>query len=156
MPVVEQSALIKAPMAVVMAALNDIERIPAWATVDGSVSKVQGRGVGMTYTWQYRFNAMNFQGQSEVIEQTPETLITRTSGDIDSLWTINLSPAGLNRTILQVLVEYTPPNIFIEILADSVLGQWSNPPIARDNMARFKDMVAARAAKSEYQPLAPP
>jgi uncharacterized membrane protein len=149
MPAIEQSTLIKAPMAMVMQALNDVENIPTWATVTGTIRHVRGSGTGMTYDWHYSFNTVNFKGQSEVIEQNATTLITRTSGDIDSLWTINLSPSGMNSTAIRVLVEYTPPNIFIEILADIVLEQLSDPQIARDNMARFKEMVEARAGKAE-------
>ncbi|RMF04695.1 MAG: hypothetical protein D6768_02610 [Chloroflexi bacterium] len=151
MPVVEQAIVIKAPMARVMAALNAVENIPNWATVSGVIDHVQGRGAGMTYAWRYQFNNLNFEGRSEVLEQTADTLITRTTGDVDSLWTITLSPAGANRTAMRVNVEYTAPNTFMEILADIVLEQLGNPAVARENMQRFKEMVEAQTDSVEGQ-----
>lgn len=154
MPVVEQSIVIKASMARVMAALNAVENIPNWATVSGTIDEVQGRGAGMTYVWHYNFNQLSFKGRSEVLEQTADTLITRTTGDIDSLWTITLSPAGANRTAMRVNVEYTAPNTFMEILADIVLEQLGNPAVARENMQRFKEMVETQADSVEEQVVA--
>lgn len=154
MPVVEQSIVIKAPASLVMKALGAVEDIPDWATVSGTVDHVQGRGVGMTYAWHYKFNNLNFEGHSEVLEQTADTLITRTTGDIDSLWTIRLSPAGVNRTALRVIMEYTAPNTFMEILADIVLEQLNNPGIARENITRFKEMVEAQVDSVEEHVIA--
>ncbi|MCG3208046.1 MAG: hypothetical protein FOGNACKC_01647 [Anaerolineae bacterium] len=154
MPVVEQTAVIKAPMTIVMDALNEVENIPAWATVSGAVTNVQGRGSGMTYEWHYQFNRFSFNGKSEVLEQSRNTLITKTTGDVDSLWTIILSPAGANSTAIRVLVEYTPPNGFIELLADIVLEQFSNPQVACENLSRFKEMVEAKARSTEAQRVA--
>jgi uncharacterized membrane protein len=149
MPVVEQSVVIKAPMQFVMEAMNDVENIPTWATVTGTITNVQGSGPGMSYDWHYQFNQFSFSGASEVLEQTADTLITRTTGDVDSLWTVTLSPAGVNRTAVRVLVEYTPPNSFIELLADIVLEQFSDPAVARENIARFKAAVETKAANAE-------
>ena len=149
MPVVEQSTVIKAPVSVVMDALNDVEQIPGWATVSGTISNVQGQGAGMVYDWCYTFNKFSFKGHSEVLEQTNTTLITRTTGDIDSLWTINLTPAGGSSTALHVTVEYSPPNSFIELLTDIVLEQLNDPEIARQNLNRFKAMIETRARTGE-------
>jgi uncharacterized membrane protein len=141
MPFVEQTILIREPLKTVMNALNDVESIPNWATVPGAIENVQGRGVGMTYHWRYHINTLNFSGKSEVIEQTETTLITKTTGDIDSIWSIHLTPIGPNSTNLHVLVEYSPPNTFVEILADMVLQQISDPEVARENITRFKNWV---------------
>ncbi len=149
MPVVDQYIVIKAPLSTVMATLNDVENIPAWATVPGSITNVQGVGPGMTYDWKYTFNKIEFKGHSVVLEQTDSTLITRTTGSIDSLWTIKLTPAGAGSTALQVTVEYTPPNSFIELLADIVLEQLNNPEIARQNLVNFKAAAEARATEEQ-------
>lgn len=154
MPFVEQSAIIEAPMAVVIEALNDVEAIPTWATVTGTIDNVQGHGPGMTYEWHYSINKLNFGGKSEVIEQTETTLITKTTGDIDSIWSIDLTPVGKKITVMQVIVEYSPPNIFMEILADIVLQQLHDPEVARENMTRFKEMVEERARVIEEQIIA--
>ena len=145
MLVVEQTALIKAPMAEVMAAMNDVESIPNWATVEGTVENVQGSGPGMTYDWRFTVDTLTFKGQSEVIEQTATTLITRTTGDIDSIWTITLAPAGIKSTAMRVEVEYISPNPFVEVMADIVVQRYAKPEVAEENMKRFKEMVEARA-----------
>jgi len=147
MPVVEQKTIIKAPLRLVMEVLGAVEQIPAWATVTGAITNINGAGAGQTYNWRYQFNKFSFSGQSEVLEQTHTTLITQTTGDINSLWTITLSPAGVNRTSIWVLVEYTPPNPFIEVLTDIA----HNPEVAGANLARFKAMVEARAGTLEEQ-----
>jgi uncharacterized membrane protein len=154
MPFVEQSILINAPMTIVMEALNDVERIPSWATVTGTIDNVQGTGPGMTYEWHYSINRLNFSGKSEVIEQTEDVLITKTTGDVDSIWTINLTPVGKQSTAMQITVEYSPPNIFIEILADLVLQQLSDPEVAKENIKRFKEMTEARVKVMEEQIIA--
>lgn len=154
MPVVDQYTVVKAPLDVVMATLNDVENFPNWATVSGSISNVQGSGPGMSYDWLYTFNRIEFKGHSVVLEQTETTLITRTSGNVDSLWTVKLTPAGPGSTALHVTVEYTPPNSFIELLADIVLEQLNNPEIARQNLANFKATAEARAKKLEDQVVA--
>lgn len=154
MPVVEQTAIIKAPMALVMEALNEVEAIPGWATVTGLIDNIQGSGLGMRYEWHYSINNLAFEGKSEVIEQTDTTLITRTTGDIASMWTINLAPAGKNSTAIRVVVEYIPPKVFVEVLADVVLEQLNDPEIARENMARFKEAVEKKAAILEEQMIA--
>lgn len=151
MSVVEQVTVIKAPMNIVMDALNDVEHIPNWATVKGTISNVQGRGSGMSYNWHYQFNQVSFSGQSQVLEQSQDTLVTKTTGDVDSLWTVSLSPAGTASTAVRVLVEYTPPNSFIELLADIVLEQFGNPQVARENLFRFKEMVETKARQAEEQ-----
>ena len=151
MPFVEQSVVIKAPLAVVVDCLNDVAAIPTWATVAGTIDNVQGRGQGMTYEWHYVINDLSFSGKSRVIEQSETTLITKTTGDIDSIWTIQLKPAGKHTTAMQVLVEYSPPNTFIELLADIVLQQINNPEIAQQNISRFKNMVEERAKHLENQ-----
>ena len=151
MSFVEQNIIIKAPISVVMDALNDVESIPSWATVTGTINNVQGKGPGMTYEWHYSINKLSFNGKSEVLEQTEDTLITKTTGDIDSIWTINLTPAGKQSTAMQVVVEYSPPNIFIEILADLVMEQLNDPAVAKENAERFKNMVEKRAQILEEQ-----
>lgn len=151
MPVVEQTAVIKAPMALVMETLNDVETIPTWATVTGTISQVKGRGPGMSYEWQYTINGINFKGKSRVIDQTEDTLITKTTGGVDSLWTITLAAAGKKSTAIRVVVEYTSTHIFMELLADILLQQLGDPEVARENMSRFKMMVEQRAAVEEEQ-----
>lgn len=154
MPFVEQSTVIKAPLEIVMNALNDVKAIPRWATVSGTIENVQGHGPGMIYDWQYEINGLKFSGKSEVIEQTERTLITKTTGDIDSIWSINLTPTGKNSTAMNVLVEYSSPNIFIEILADIVLQQINDPEVAKENMLRFKKMVEERAKTAQANTIA--
>jgi hypothetical protein len=137
-----------------MTILNDVENFPDWATVPGSISNVQGRGQGMSYDWFYTFNKIDFSGHSVVLEQTDTTLITRTTGSIDSLWTVKLTQVSPGSTALQVIVEYTPPNSFIELLADIVLEQLNDPEIARQNLANFKAAAEARARTAEDQVVA--
>jgi uncharacterized membrane protein len=136
-----------------MEALDEVESIPTWATVSGTIENLQGKGPGMTYEWHYYINNVRFNGQSEVLEQTDTTLITKTMGDVDSIWTINLSPAGKKSTALSVVVEYSPPNIYVEILADIVLQQIQDPKVARENITRFKQMVEARVKVREEEVL---
>jgi uncharacterized membrane protein len=154
MPVVEQAVVIKAPMVVVMQALNEVEKIPTWATVKGTIDQIRGRGPGMTYEWHYTIDQLAFGGRSEVVEQTETTLVTKTSGDVESIWTISLTPLGKRMTAMRVVVEYMPPNIFVEILADLVLQQLNDPEIARENISRFKKMVEEQAAILEEQVVA--
>ncbi|MCI0526671.1 MAG: hypothetical protein L0Y56_04365 [Nitrospira sp.] len=151
MLIVEQAIIIKAPMVVVLEALNQVENIPTWATVTGTIDNIQGSSRGMTYEWHYTIGDFSFGGKSEVIEQTETTLITRTLGDVESLWTINLTSIGRKSTAMRVVVEYTPPNIFIEVLADMVLHQLNDPQVARENIVRFKEMVEKRAVILEEQ-----
>ncbi len=149
MPTVEQAVVINAPVETVMDALNDVESIPGWATVTGTIDNVQGQGPGMTYEWRYSINKLSFGGRSEVLEQTETTLSTKTTGDIDSLWTIELTPITKNSTSMNVVVEYMPPNIFMDVLANLVLQQMSDPAVAKENAARFKASVEARVKAAE-------
>ena len=132
-----------------MNALNDVESIPGWATVTGTIDNVQGWGPGMTYKWQYNINKLSFGGQSEVLEQTETALVTRTTGDIDSLWTIELTAISKNSTSMNVVVEYMPPNIFMDVLANMVLQQINDPAVARENAARFKASVEERVKATQ-------
>jgi uncharacterized membrane protein len=150
--IVEQATIIEAPLALVMQVMLDVESIPTWATVKGVVYNVQGWGPGMRYDWQFTVDDMDFIGHSKIIEQTADTLITETTGDIASIWTIHLSPAGRNSTLIQAVVEYSPPqNVFVEVLADLVLQRYANPVAAQENMARFKDLVEVRAGVIEQK-----
>jgi hypothetical protein len=51
---------------------------------------------------------------------------------------------------MRVVVEYTPPHTFVEVLADIV----SNPAVARENIMRFKNVVEERARTMEEQVIA--
>ncbi len=140
--IVEQTTIIEAPMDRVMQVMLDVEQIPSWATVEGHIYNVQGRGPGMNYDWQFKVEAMNFTGHSKVIEQTPDTLITETTGGVASIWTISLSPSGRQSTLIRAVVEYTPPkNAFVEVLADLVIQRYANPEVAQENLERFKNLV---------------
>ena len=141
MPVVEQSTLIKASIPKVMAALNNIADFPKWASVKGSITNIQGQGVGMTYDWCYSIGNFNFRGKSKVVEQTDSMLITQTEGDVNSLWTVQLNSVSTQFTALRVIVEYTPSNGFVEALADLVAQQLSDTKIAHENINRFKASV---------------
>ena len=116
MLIVEQTAVIEASMAVVMQALNDVENFPTWTTVEGIIDNVQGSGRGMTYEWHYSVEGLNFNGKSEVIEQAEDTLITKTTGDVDSLWTITLTAIGQKNTAIRAVEAW-------EILGDVELAQ---------------------------------
>ena len=151
MQVVEQTAMLDAPMAITLDAVNDIENIPNWATVAGSVDKAPGEGEGVIYNWRFQVGSLTFKGVLAVIEQTGNSLITRSTGDIDSIWTINLTPIAKNSTAIRVSVEYTPPHAFIEPLADLVVQQLASPEVASENMARFKAMVEERAKIAEKE-----
>ncbi len=149
MHVVEQAAIIEAPINVVRQAMNDLESIPRWATVKGTVDNRQGQGIGRTYDWHFQVSTLNFKGKIEVIDQTENSLTTRSIGDIDSIWTINLTALGSNSTAIRVVVEYTAPHAFIEPLADLVVQQLATPEVAGENMRRFKAMVEKQAAAVE-------
>jgi len=144
--IVEQMTIIEAPLDIVMQTMLAVETIPTWATVKGFIYNVQGRGPGMSYDWQFKVNDMNFTGHSKVIEQTTDTMITETTGDIASLWTIKLSSSGRHNTLLRAVVEYIPPqNAFVEVLADLVIQRYANPDVAHENIERFKNLVEERA-----------
>lgn len=143
--IVEQATIIEAPIAIVMQVMQDVENIPAWATVPGKISNVQGSGPKMTYDWHFTVGNLHFSGRSKVLEQTPDTLITETTGDIASIWTIRLAPAGPQSTRIHVVVEYTSPNSFVELMVDRVIQQLATPEEAYENLRRFKDMVEERA-----------
>ena len=149
MHVVEQATTIEAPIDLVRQAMNDLESIPRWATVKGTVANPQGQGIGKSYDWHFQVSALNFQGKIEVIDQTQNSLTTRSTGDIDSIWTINLTALGSNSTAIRVVVEYTPPHAFIEPLADLVVQQLATPEVAGENMRRFKAMVEKQAVAVE-------
>lgn len=151
MPVVEQFIVIKAPMPLVMKVLNDVAGFPKWASVEGSISNIQGQGVGMTYDWYYSIGDFSFRGKSKVLEQTDSMLITKTDGDINSLWTVKLNSVSSQCTALRVIVEYTPSTGFIEALADLVLQQLSDPEIAQENINRFKVAVESRVEQMQEQ-----
>ena len=149
MLVVEQATVIEAPMEAVMQALNDVESIPTWATVEGVVENGQGSEAGMTFEWHYTVESIHFRGKTEIIEQTDNTLITKTTGDVDSIWTVSLTPISQKSTAMRVVVEYNPPNRFVEVLADQVIQRYATPEVARENLARFKQMVEERLTITE-------
>ena len=45
MHIVEQAAVIEAPLEIVWQAMNDLESIPRWATVKGTIGRPQGQGM---------------------------------------------------------------------------------------------------------------
>ena len=152
MDVVEQAAVIAAPIEIVREAMNDLEGIPRWATVEGTVENPQGQGLGMTYDWHFRVSGLHFKGQLEVIDQSDDSLVTKSTGDIDSIWTINLTPLSKNSTAIRVVVEYVPPHKFLEPLVDLVVRQLASPEVAEENMNRFKMMVEQRATEIAREP----
>ena len=112
--IVEQAMIIEAPLETIMQVMLDVESIPTWATVEGIIYNVKGRGPGMSYDWEFKVDEMDFTGHATVIEQTPDTLITETTGDIASIWTITLSSSGRHNTLMRAVVEYIPPqNVFV-------------------------------------------
>lgn len=141
---VEQTGVIEAPMEAVMQTLNDVENIPKWATVTGVIDNVQGSGSGMTYEWHYSVQGVNFNGRSEVLENSSDTLITKTMGGAESLWTFTLTALNAKTTALHVVVEYYPPNKFVEVLADKIIEQYATPEVARSNLDNFKKYVEAK------------
>lgn len=146
---VEQTTVIEAPMEMIMRALNDVESFPTWTTVEGKIDNVQGRNLGMTYEWHYTVEGLSFRGKSEVIEQTANTLITKTTGDVDSIWTITLTALGKRSTAMRVVVEYKLPSSFVEVLADEVIQQYATPEVARENLKRFKQIVEEQTKIAE-------
>lgn len=149
MQVVEQTAVINAPPAIVMEAVNHIEGIPRWATVQGSVQHLSGQGAGALYNWFFEVGRFKFKGRLEIVEQTGNSLITRTTGDVDSIWTITATAIGSNRTALRAVVEYTLPHAPVEPLVDMVLQRLATPEVAGQNMQRFKSLVEERARVAE-------
>jgi uncharacterized membrane protein len=143
MQVVEQTAIIEAPLPAVMEAVNDIEGIPGWATVKGTVTKMSGSPD--SYDWRFEVGNLNFAGQLKVIEQTEHGLITKTTGDVNSIWTIEVTPLARNSNAIRVLVEYSLSNALVEPLVDLLVQQIASPQIATENMNRFKAAVEARA-----------
>jgi len=143
MQIVEQSAIINAPLKTVSSWMHDLESVPRWATVPGTMQNPQGEGAGKTYDWRFKAGPIHFSGKIQIVEMQETSLITRTTGDIDSLWTINLRPISKNSTAIRVTVEFTPPHAFLEPLADVVMQQLATPEAAAENMGRFKAMVEA-------------
>lgn len=149
MQVVEQTAIIEAPLAVVMEAVNDIEGIPGWATVKGTVTRSLEESEN--YDWRFEVGNLKFAGRLKIIEQSEQGLITKTSGDVNSIWTIEVTPISKNSTAIRVLVEYTLPNALIEPLVDLLVQQIASPQVATENMNRFKAAVEARAKVNNQQ-----
>lgn len=147
MQIVEQTAIINAPLETVSIWMHNLESVPHWATVPGTVQNPRGDGVGKTYDWNFQVGPVSFSGEIEVVEQQPTSLITRTTGDIDSLWSIDLRAVSKNSTAIRVTVEFTPPHAFLEPLADVVMQQLATPEVAAQNMDRFKAMVEAHASQ---------
>lgn len=147
MQIVEQSTIINAPLKTVSIWMHDLESVPRWATVPGTVQNPRGEGVGKTYDWNFEIGPINFSGKIEVVEQQQTSLITRTTGDIDSLWTINLRAISKNSTAIRVTVEFTPPHAFLEPLVDVMMQQLATPEAAAQNMDRFKTMVETHASE---------
>ena len=145
---VQQTAVIEAPLELVMQTLNQVETIPNWATVKGVIDNVQGQGLGMSYQWHYEVQGVTFKGRSEVVELSHDTLITKTTGDVDSLWTITLTAISEKSTALQVVVEYNPPNKFVEVLVDQISEQYATPEVAGENLQRFKQYVEAKVGQA--------
>jgi uncharacterized membrane protein len=145
MEVVEQAAVIGASIELVQKAMNDLESIPRWATVEGKVDNPQGQGTGRSYDWYFRVSGLHFKGKLEVIDQSESSLVTKSTGDIDSIWSINLTPLSRHSTAIRVVVEYLPPHKLLEPLADLVVRQLASPEVASENMNRFKLMVEQQA-----------
>ena len=142
--IIEQTAIIEAPLGFVMQMMSNVESIPIWATVEGHIDNVVGNGPGMSYDWRFTVDGIEFKGRCQVLEQTADTLITETTGDITSIWSIRLTPAGQHSTIMHVTVEYMPFNAFVEVLTDLVIQRYATPEEARENMRRFKELVEER------------
>ena len=68
MHVVEQATIIEAPIEIVRNAMNDLEGIPRWATVEGTVDNPQGHGIGRSYDWRFQVSRLKFKGKVEVNE----------------------------------------------------------------------------------------
>ncbi len=149
MHIVEQTAVIEAPLEIVREAMNDLERIPHWATVQGTVDNRRGQGIGRCYDWQFQVGQLKFKGQVEIVDQTETSLTSRSTGDIESIWTIKLTALRKNSTAIRVVVEYNPPHAFVEPLVDFVVEQLASPAVARENLNRFKAMVEEQAATLE-------
>jgi uncharacterized membrane protein len=147
MQIVEQSAIINASLEIVSGWMHDLESIPRWTTVQSTVQNPQGEGVGKTYDWHFEVGPMQFSGKIEVVEQHQTSLITRTTGDVDSLWTITLKAINKNSTAIQVTTELTLSRGFVEPLVDVAMQHLGTPEVAAENMDRFKAMVEAHALK---------
>ena len=145
MEVVEQAAVIGASIELVREAMNDLESVPRWATVEGRVDNPRGQGIGRSYDWSFRVSGLQFKGKLEVIDQSDSRLVTKSTGDIDSIWTIDLTPLSRHSTAIRVVVEYVPPHKLLEPLADLVVRQLASPEAAHENMNRFKLMVEQQA-----------
>jgi uncharacterized membrane protein len=146
MQIIEQSAVINAPLTAVTAMMHDLESIPVWATVKGTLENRQGQGVGQTYDWQFAVDRFKFKGKIKVVEQTATSLITRTMGDVNSIWTITLTPISPGATAIRVVAEYSVAHALLEPLVDLVIQRLTTPEIARENMNRFKALVEQKAA----------
>ncbi|MEW5957748.1 MAG: SRPBCC family protein [Chloroflexota bacterium] len=142
MQTIEQTAIINAPLATVMAAVKNIEGIPGWATVKGTV-RLEPNSPDH-FHWRFEVGRLKFAGQLRIIEQTGNRLITRTTGDVDSMWTIDVTAIGLSSTAIRVVVEYTLPHSLVEPLVDQVVQQLASPQAAQENMRRFKATVEGR------------
>lgn len=149
MHTVEQTAIIEAPLAAVMEAVNDIEGIPHWATVEGTVTKVPESPD--SYNWRFEVGNLNFAGQLKVIEQSERGLVTKTTGDVNSIWTIDVTPLSKTNMAIRVTVEYTLSNALVEPLVDLMVQQIASPLVATENMNRFKAAVEARAKISNQE-----
>lgn len=105
----EANIFIKTPVEKVFGFLLETEKLPEWMPLLVEVYDIQGKGVGQTYKWTYKFMGIKFEGSNEIIELLEnKKTVTKSKAGIDSIWTFTLEKEG-DGTKVDLLVEYTVP-----------------------------------------------
>lgn len=105
----EANIFINAPVEKVFGFLLETEKLPEWMPLLVEVYDIQGKGVGQTYKWTYKFMGIKFEGTNEIIELLENMkTVTKSKAGIDSIWTFTLEKEGVG-TKVDLLVEYTVP-----------------------------------------------
>lgn len=102
---VERSVVINAPaenvFSYISKPLNELQLNPNLS----DIRDITGQGVGQRWSWTYKIMGKSLEGETEVIEYSPNNrYVTKTTGDISSIWTYTLKPTE-NGTLLSLLID---------------------------------------------------
>jgi len=99
--------MINAPAATVFDYMNGKDAAQEWDPYLKSMTNQDGEGFGSTYDWTYDIQGQTMKGKGVVTEFIPNRKqVLKSSGEIDSTWTIMWVPRG-NQTKLIIVIEYS-------------------------------------------------
>ena len=102
---VERSVVINAPaenvFSYISKPLNELQLNPSLS----DIRDITGQGVGQRWSWTYQIMGKSLEGETEVIEYSPNNrYVTTTTSDNSSIWTYKLKPTK-NGTLLSLLID---------------------------------------------------